>query len=169
MIRPGSAAVKSKKPAQVAQNNTARAPASKKSESLKPNLEEFVKNGDYVGAITVLEFEKKAKENRHKAPEWLAFCYYHNGDFHKALDIYSELSANNTEAFVYQACCHYGLCEYDEAKDAADKAPPSALRTRVLFHVAHKLNDEANMLKYHQDLSDTVEDQLCLAAIQYLR
>jgi intraflagellar transport protein 56 len=43
------------------------------------------------------------------------------------------------------------------------------LQTRVLFHVAYKLNDEAKLLQYHQQLSDTIEDQLSLASIHYQR
>ena len=40
---------------------------------------------------------------------------------------------------------------------------------KVLFHTAHKRNDESAMMEQHQKVTDSVEDQLCLAAIQYLR
>jgi len=61
------------------------------------------------------------------------------------------------------------LTQYNEADDAAKLAPDSPLKTRILFHTAHKLNDESAMMAHHQALTDTLEDQLCLAAIQYLR
>jgi intraflagellar transport protein 56 len=43
------------------------------------------------------------------------------------------------------------------------------LQTRILFHCAHKHNDESKLMMYHQQLSETTEDQLSLAAIHYLR
>jgi len=43
------------------------------------------------------------------------------------------------------------------------------LQTRILFHCAHKHNDESNLMTYHQQLSESTEDQLSLAAIHYLR
>eukprot|EP00971_Amphidinium_carterae_P215471 4276671-Amphidinium_carterae.2 len=42
-----------------------------------------------------------------------------------------------------EACCYYALCKYTEAEEEAKKGPEgSALRTRLLFHTAHKRNDE---------------------------
>jgi intraflagellar transport protein 56 len=38
-----------------------------------------------------------------------------------------------------------------------------------MFHIAHKKNDEKNLMTYHHKLTETVHDQLCLAAIHYLR
>jgi hypothetical protein len=37
------------------------------------------------------------------------------------------------------------------------------------FHIAHKKNDEKNLMTYHHKLQENVHDQLCLAAIHYLR
>merc|ERR1719478_943521 len=39
----------------------------------------------------------------------------------------------------------------------------------MLFHTAHKRNNEERILEMHSAVSDTAEDQLCLAAVQYLR
>lgn len=58
-----------------------------------------------------------------------------------------------------------GLCCWQEAH----KGPECALKSRVLFHVAHKLNHESKLLMYHSKLSDTQEDQLSLAAIHFMR
>ena len=38
-----------------------------------------------------------------------------------------------------------------------------------MFHIAHKKNDEKNLMTYHHKLTESVHDQLCLAAIHYLR
>jgi intraflagellar transport protein 56 len=49
------------------------------------------------------------------------------------------------------------------------KAVKSRLKTRLQFHLAHKLGDEKKVMEYHQELEDVVEDQLSLASIHYLR
>jgi len=49
------------------------------------------------------------------------------------------------------------------------QGPSTKLQTRILFHVAHKFNDESKLMMYHQQLTDSTEDQLSLAAIHYLR
>ncbi len=52
---------------------------------------------------------------------------------------------------------------------ASVQGPRCALQTRVLFHCAHKLGDEAKLMQYHQQLTDSIEDQLSLASIHYHR
>jgi intraflagellar transport protein 56 len=167
MIRPGSGLRKQK------QKSAAKPTLAlgKKTEVQKPDLFEFFENCDYVGATTLLEFERKAKENRQHLLEWLAYSYFHSGEYTKALDVYDEALKRNNDQNIhaYKACCYYALCQYQQAEDSAQKAPESALKSRLLFHTAHKRNDETAMMAQHQQLSDTIEDQLCLAAIQYLR
>jgi intraflagellar transport protein 56 len=58
---------------------------------------------------------------------------------------------------------------YPQAEEEAMRGPESALRTRILFNLAYKLNDENKLMMQHQKLTDTKEDQLCLAAIHYMR
>mmetsp|Transcript_10534 Transcript_10534/g.23713 ORF Transcript_10534/g.23713 Transcript_10534/m.23713 type:complete len:561 (-) Transcript_10534:157-1839(-) len=167
MIRPGSALTKQKQKRLVAP----KVAPGKRAEASKPDLHEFLNNCDYVGAITLLEFEKKTREERPNLLMWLAFSYFHNGDYKKALDAYEEASNKdkNPDMPLYKACCFYALCQYQEAEDVAKLAPDSPLKSRILFHTAHKRNDETSMMTQHQKLSDSKEDQLCLAAIQYLR
>lgn len=91
-----------------------------------PELEEFLQKRDYVGAITLLEFQKRsasgpdATKNRcarrpcqpqgppirhlplspqptRTHSEWLAYCHYHNGDHRKALNIYEQLINSSTD------------------------------------------------------------------------
>jgi intraflagellar transport protein 56 len=102
---------------------------------------------------------------------WLAYSYFHNGDYRKALDAYDEALKKEKDKNIhaYKACCLYALCQYKEAEEEVNLAPESPLQIRMLFHTAHKRNDENAMMTQHQKLTDTVEDQLCLAAIQYLR
>ena len=49
------------------------------------------------------------------------------------------------------------------------QGPRCALQTRLLFHCAHKSGQEDKLMKCHQQLGDTLEDQLSLASIHYLR
>lgn len=70
---------------------------------------------------------------------------------------------------IYKACCYYALCLYDDARREAMKGAETPLQTRLLFHLAHKKNDEKNLMHYHQKLDESAEDQLTLAAIHYLR
>merc|ERR1719353_1773775 len=76
---------------------------------------------------------------------------------------------NDKNIHAYKACCLYALCNYKEAEEEVKLAPESPLKSRMLFHTAHKQNDENAMMAMHQKLTDSTEDQLCLAAIQYLR
>merc|ERR1719502_1783702 len=167
MIRPGSAIRKGQKSAAAAP----KVAIGKKTEVTKPDLFEFFENCDYVGATALLEFEKKAKENREHLLMWLAYSYFHNGDYKRALETYGDAmkKENDLHIHAYKACCLYALCQYKEAEEEVLQAPDSPLRTRMLFHTAHKRNDENSMMEQHQKLTDTTEDQLCLAAIQYLR
>ena len=49
------------------------------------------------------------------------------------------------------------------------QGPKCPLQTRILFHCAHKLADEAKLMQYHQQLTESIEDQLSLASIHYQR
>jgi intraflagellar transport protein 56 len=51
----------------------------------------------------------------------------------------------------------------------AHKGPDGGLKSRLLFHIAHRMNHESKLLMYHSKLSDTQEDQLSLAAIHFMR
>jgi intraflagellar transport protein 56 len=168
MIRPGSALTKGNKKRNLAAPKIA---PGKKAEAARPDLEDFLKNCDYVGAVTLLEFERKAREERPKLLMWLAYSYFHNGDYKKALDAYEEAmkKENDLNIHAYKACCLYALCQYNEAEAEAKLSPDTPLKIRLLFHTAHKRNDESAMMAQHQKLTDSREDQLCLAAIQYLR
>ena len=158
---------------------------------------------DYMGAITLLEFERKMfmdqkqasgwkdtssgyewveggiaqlNEEERQADQqrltWIAFCAFHLGDYRKALDTYQNLlqqDVGDQMFLTYQACCLMGLGWYQEAEDKAQQGPSSPLQTRLLFHLAHRLNDENKLMMYHQKLCDTTPDQLSLASIHYLR
>lgn len=58
---------------------------------------------------------------------------------------------------------------YPEAKEALIDAPDSSLKTRLNFHLSHKMGDQMILEESHGKLKDIIEDQLCLASIHYLR
>lgn len=58
---------------------------------------------------------------------------------------------------------------YTESKEKLKTAPPSSLKTRLNFHLSHKLGDEGTLMEHHEQLQDVLEDQLSLAALHYLR
>jgi len=69
------------------------------------------------------------------------------------MDIYDELmkrSDYDRNLHTYKACCHYALCNFKEAKEECMKAEDSPLRNRLLFHLAHKLNEENDIMAYHK-------------------
>ena len=45
----------------------------------------------------------------------------------------------------------------------------TALKNRLMFHLAHKMGDENSIMQYHQALTNSVEDELSVAAMHYLR
>ena len=77
----------------------------------------------------------------------------------KAIHIYDELlrKTEDKDYHIYKACCYYALCLYDDARREALKGGETPLQTRLLFHLAHKKNDEKNLMHYHQKLDESAE------------
>lgn len=107
----------------------------------------------------------------------LAYACFHNGDYKKAIDTYDELIKRHDydrNIHLFKACCFYALNQYKDAKKECKKAEEEgdvdeSLLNRLQLHLAHKMMDEENIMHYHSKLTNTVEDQLCLAALHYLR
>mmetsp|Transcript_4895 Transcript_4895/g.8470 ORF Transcript_4895/g.8470 Transcript_4895/m.8470 type:complete len:564 (-) Transcript_4895:267-1958(-) len=138
-----------------------------------PDFESCIAKRDYVGAITLLEFNRQNAPKDKTNLEWLAYCYFHYGEHRKANELYKELLRTTDDPDpiynTYSSACLFYLGEYKDAEEAALRGPSTKLQTRILFHVAHKFNDESKLMMYHQQLTDSTEDQLSLAAIHYLR
>ena len=56
-----------------------------------PKLQDFVARCDWVGALTLLEFQRRSGDETEETLPWVAYCAYHLGDFRKATDAYSEM------------------------------------------------------------------------------
>ena len=121
--------------------------------------------------MTLLEFNETSS-NSPEIDLWIAYCYFHLGDYRRAATIYENLQKKDTKPSdlpTYLACCYFFLGMYPEAEKILSEAPDSSLKIRILFHLCHKMNEEHKLKEYHQKLEDVVEDQLSLASIHYLR
>ena len=92
------------------------------------------------------------------------------------MDAYSEMMQRHEydkNVHLYKACCLYALNMYKEAKEECLKVEnedvDGSLLNRIQLHLSHKTGEEENIMNYHSKLTNTVEDQLCLAALHYLR
>ena len=151
-------------------NAKGKAKDSKKVKVLE--LEEYLHARDFTAACVLLEFRRHSEGKQTKTLEWLAYCYYHNREHEKALKIYRDISVGEDADpmyHIYAAACLYYMGLYQEAEDEASQGPKCPLRTRLQFHLAHKMGDETRLMEYHQQLTDSTEDQLTLASIHYLR
>jgi len=151
---------------------TGKSASSDDSKSKVLELEEYLHKRDFTAAVALLEFKRHTDGRQVKTLEWLAYCYFHNRDHEKALKLYRELLGGDDPDpmyHVYAAACLYYMGLYNDAQVAASAGPKCPLRTRLMFHISHKLGDEAQLMEYHQQLSESTEDQLTLASIHYLR
>jgi len=67
------------------------------------------------------------------------------------------------------AACYFSLAMYKEAKEKAQEAEDCHLKTRLMLHLAQKEEDEDTLMDIHGKLEETIENQLSLASIHYLR
>ncbi|XP_015110497.1 intraflagellar transport protein 56 isoform X2 [Diachasma alloeum] len=154
--------------AKPALSDASRKPAARKD---IPKLGEFLEKRDYAGALTLIEFNATSS-NAIETETWIAYCAFHLGDYKRATSVYEGLRKKDkapADVPTNLACCYFYLGMYPEAKEALRDAPESGLKTRLLFHLSHKMGDENTLLEYHGKLKDVIEDQLCLASIHYLR
>ncbi|XP_073944658.1 tetratricopeptide repeat domain 26 isoform X2 [Choristoneura fumiferana] len=141
-----------------------------------PELEDFILKRDYTGALTMLEFLKNEGNTEVWADAWAAWSWFHLGEYRRALDAYMRVRGRaNLDARVADtldmdlAVCYFYLGMYKESQEAVEGAPNCALKTRLQFHLAHKLGDEETLMQAHAALRDVPEDQLSLASVHYLR
>lgn len=137
-----------------------------------PRVEDYLNQRDYLGALTLLEFQRDVGEREEHSDLWIGYCAFHLGDYRRAMEEYRSLTVGSDspeEVWVFLACTLFFLGLYREAEEAASKAPKCPLQNRLLFHLAHKFNDEKKLMGFHQNLEDVTEDQLSLASIHYMR
>ncbi|KAL2087089.1 hypothetical protein ACEWY4_018148 [Coilia grayii] len=125
-----------------------------------------------MGALTLLEFQPNGGAVEEHRDLWIGYCAFHLGDHRRSMEEYKALTPKPDcpqEVWVYLGCALFFLGLYKEAEEAALKGPKCQLQNRLLFHLAHKFNDEKKLMGFHQNLEDITEDQLSLASIHYMR
>uniref|UniRef100_A0A674MFB4 Intraflagellar transport protein 56 n=1 Tax=Takifugu rubripes TaxID=31033 RepID=A0A674MFB4_TAKRU len=162
------------KPAVGGWSPTSGGDKTKKNKAVIPQLEEYLQKRDYLGALTLLEFKMSIGEEDDLTSLWMGYCAFHLGDYRRAMEEYRSLTQRPecpAQVWVFLACVFFFLGLYSEAEEAASKgtSPLSPLQNRLLFHLAHKFNDEKQLMSFHQNLEDVTEDQLSLASIHYMR
>ncbi|KAL0271923.1 UNVERIFIED_CONTAM: hypothetical protein PYX00_005071 [Menopon gallinae] len=100
---------------------------------------------------------------------WTGYCYFHAGEYKKAIDAYKAINKTTKDTVINLSCCYFFLGLYQEAHNILSKVDKSPLKTRLLFHISHKIGDENELMKYHEELEDVIEDQLSLASVHYFR
>ena len=73
----------------------------------KPVLSDFIKNRDFTGAMTLLEFERntgEGKDAEDDAMMWLAYSAFHLGNFTKAHDVYTSILAEKGDVRARRYC-----------------------------------------------------------------
>uniref|UniRef100_A0A4W5RVA1 Intraflagellar transport protein 56 n=2 Tax=Salmoninae TaxID=504568 RepID=A0A4W5RVA1_9TELE len=133
-----------------------------------PRLEEYLNQRDYLGAQTLLEFQRDVGEKEEHADLWIGYCAFHLGDYKRAMEEYRALTLRLEEpgeVWVYLACTQFFLGLYREAEEAANKGE----QTNHVFPLCSQFNDEKKLMGFHQNLEDVTEDQLSLASIHYMR
>lgn len=143
-------------------------------QSVIDHLDDALQNRDFSKATAILEFYKGIGQTIGdlQVNPWLGYSAFHMGDFTKAIEVYKEILAmddSDAAHHLHLACCYFFNGMYREAEESAHRGPQCSLQNRLLFHIAHKFNDEGKLMVYHQKLQDTIEDQLSLAAIHYFR
>ena len=67
-----------------------------------PQLNEYVKNRDYTGAIALLEFQRNSGEGDGDTLLWLGYCAFHLGEFRKALEAYTSYQVSQLDYGKFQ-------------------------------------------------------------------
>lgn len=140
----------------------------------KPQLATLLEARDFVGAMTLLEFNLQSGEADESTLPWMAYAAFHAGEYEKAADAITKMQQREDAdplLHTFLGVCYFYMGKYREAEKLALKVhpPTSRLQVRLLFHIAHRLNDENKLMQWHQKLQDATDDQLSLAAIHSLR
>ena len=82
---------------------------------------------------------------------------------------YGFLNVSQYSFAQYISSCHFYNQDYELAREEAEKGPSCDFRTRLIFHIAQQTNNEQELFQAHSQLVGTMENQLSLAAIHYMR
>ncbi|XP_054165935.1 intraflagellar transport protein 56-like [Oppia nitens] len=128
-----------------------------------PELSDLLLKRDYSGSVALLQHLKRIGKENNDYELWTAFALFHSGHYSSAQEIYER---HNDLASL--AVCLFFLGRYSEAKRAAERADrSSALVRRLFLHLSLKTK-EAEVGLLEQQMTDSVEDQLSVAAVHFV-
>ena len=133
-----------------------------------------IESRDYSGAATFIEFVRDELNQPYtkELALWHGYSLFHLGQYSDAIAVYEKLlkeEPDDTTLYLYIASCNFYNQDFEEARTNALKGPQCDFRTRLIFHIAHQTNDEQELFQAHSQLIGTLENQLSLAAIHYMR
>lgn len=137
-------------------------------------LQKFIEDRNFSAAATFIDFltDELQQPKTTELSLWKGYSLFHVGQYEDAINVYEELLKIDPDDILlnlYISSCYYYIADYENAKMYAQRGPQSDFRTRLLFHIAHKTNDEQELFQAHSQLIGTLENQLSLAAIHYMR
>ncbi|EAY14740.1 hypothetical protein TVAG_038480 [Trichomonas vaginalis G3] len=156
----------------VAQQNAE--PAVPAPETNEQSILSFIEGRDYSGAATYIDFLHKELNQPYTKDMklWHGYALFHSGQYDDAIDVYEKMlkeEPDDTMLWLYISSCQFYLRDFENARDSANKGPNCDFKTRLLFHIAHQTNDDKQLLESHSQLVGTLQNQLSLAAIHYMR
>ena len=133
-----------------------------------------IETRDYSAASTFIDFitQEMGMEFTTELRLWKGYSLFHLGEYAEAITIYEHLLEAEPEETVfnlYISSCYFYLRQFEQARAYALKGPNCDFQVRLLFHIAHQMNDEEEVHLAHSKLVGTLENQLCLASIHYMR
>lgn len=133
----------------------------------------FIENRDFSGATTFIDFifDELNQPQTTDFLLWKGYSLFHLGEYSQAIDVYQEVMKNEPDEILnlYISSCYYYEGDFENSLNYAQKGPICDFRHRLIFHIAHKQNNEQELFQAHSQLVKTLENQLSLAAIHYLR
>ncbi|OHT12941.1 TPR Domain containing protein [Tritrichomonas foetus] len=166
--------VGSKKKRTQSQNHSEETRQAQQQESPEQYIQRCIETRDYSGATTYIGFIKDELNLPYtkEISLWHGYSLFHSGQYSDAIKVYEDIlkeDPDDTVLYLYIASCHFYNQDFDEARQAALRGPDCDFRTRLIFHIAHQRNDEEELFNAHSKLVGTLENQLSLAAIHYMR
>jgi hypothetical protein len=92
----------------------------------------------------------------------------------KLINLVSKKEAKSSllidKLYLYLSCCYFMLGAFKECEECIHKCSiEDILKDKVRFHLMHKNGTDKGSDNRHQLLQDSLQDQLCSAAIHYNR
>lgn len=133
-----------------------------------------IEGRDYSGSATFIEFLRDELNQPYtkELALWHGYSLFHLGQYTEAIEVYNKLlqqDQDDTILNLYISSCQFYNQDYEQARISAEKGPSCDFKTRLLFHIAHQTNDDQQLYQAHSQLLGTLENQLSLAAIHYMR